>query len=270
VIYGILAEEDIGKLFIAGVLPGILLIGLFLAAVAVQMAIDPGKGPPGEASTWPQRLHALSGIWGVVLLFTVIIGGIYLGIFTPTEAAGIGAASAFLLATLRGKLGINGTFEALIESSITTGMIFIVTFGALVFSNFVNIAGFTDAMVAWIASLHASPLGVVLAICVIYIILGCVFDSLAMLILTVPVFTAILKPMGVDLIWFGIVVIIVIELGLITPPIGMNVFVVNAAIPDVDIWTVFRGIGPFIVAMLICLALVIAFPSIATLLPRLM
>jgi tripartite ATP-independent transporter DctM subunit len=270
VIYGILAEEDIGKLFIAGVLPGILLIGLFLAAVAAQMAIDPSKGPPGEVFSWRQRMRALSGVWGVVLLFTVIIGGIYLGIFTPTEAAGIGAASAFLLATLRGKLGINGTFEALIESSVTTGMIFIVTFGALVFSNFVNIAGFTDAMVAWIASLHASPLGVVLAICVIYIILGCVFDSLAMLILTVPVFTAILKPMGVDLIWFGIVVIIVIELGLITPPIGMNVFVVNAAIPDVDVWTVFRGIGPFIVAMLICLALVIAFPSIATLLPRLM
>jgi tripartite ATP-independent transporter DctM subunit len=270
VIYGILAEVDIGKLFIAGVLPGLLLIGLFLAAVATQMALDPDKGPPGEVYSWPQRMRALSGVWGVVLLFSIIIGGIYLGVFTPTEAAGIGAASAFALAVARGKLGLNGVFDALIESSITTGMIFIVTFGALVFSNFITIAGFTDAMVAWIASLNASPLGVVLAICLIYIILGCVFDSLAMLILTVPVFTAILKPMGVDLIWFGIIVIIVIELGLITPPIGMNVFVVNAAIPDVGIWTIFRGIGPFIVAMLICLALVIAFPSIATLLPTLM
>ena len=270
VIYGILAEEDIGKLFIAGIVPGVLLVGLFLIAVAAQTAIDPAKGPPGEARSWPERLRALSGVWGVVVLFAVIIGGIYLGVFTPTEAAAIGAAGAFLFALARGKLGLKGTFDALVESSITTTMIFVVTFGALVFSNFINIAGLTDAMVNWITGLHASPLGVVLAICLIYILLGCVFDSLAMLILTVPVFTAILKPMGVDLIWFGIIVIIVIELGLITPPIGMNVFVVNAAIPDVNIWTVFRGVWPFIIAMIACLALVIAFPSLATLLPRLM
>jgi C4-dicarboxylate transporter DctM subunit len=204
------------------------------------------------------------------VLLALVIGGIYLGVFTPTEAAAIGAAGAFLFALLRGRLGLNETFAALVESSITTTMIFIVLIGALVFSNFVNIAGLTDAMVTWIESLNASPIGVVLAICLIYVLLGCVFDSLAMLILTVPVFTAILKPMGVDLIWFGIVVIIVIELGLITPPIGMNVFVVNAAIPDVAIWTVFRGVWPFIIAMLICLASVIIFPSLATLLPRLM
>ncbi len=270
VIYGILAEADIGKLFIAGILPGLLLIALFVAAVALQTAIDPAKGPPGELRSWSERLRALSGIWGVVVLFAAIIGGIYLGVFTPTEAAGIGATGAFLFALLRGKLGFRGIFDALIESGITTGMIFVVTFGALVFSNFINIAGLTSAMTAWIESLHASPLGVVLAICLIYIILGCLFDSLAMLILTVPVFTGIINPLGIDLIWFGIIVIIVVELGLITPPIGMNVFVVNAAIPDVDVWTVFRGVWPFALAMLICLALVIAFPSIATLLPRLM
>lgn len=270
VIYGILAEADIGKLFIAGILPGILLIGLFVAAVALQTAIDPSKGPPAEKLNWRQRLRALSGVWGVVLLFIVIIGGIYLGVFTPTEAAGVGAAGAFIFALLRGKLSARKTFDALIESGITTGMIFVVTFGALIFSNFINIAGLTDAMSAWIESLHASPLGVVLAICLIYIIMGCIFDSLAMLILTVPVFTAIINPLGIDLIWFGIIAIIVVELGLISPPIGMNVFVVSAAIPDVDVWTVFRGVWPFVLAMLVCLALVIAFPSIATLLPRLM
>jgi tripartite ATP-independent transporter DctM subunit len=269
VIYGILAGEDIGKLFIAGILPGVLLVFLFLIAVAAQMAVDPKKGPRGARYSWRGRVRALSGVWGVVMLFALIIGGIYLGVFTPSEAAGIGASGGFLFALLRRKLDFKGTFEALVESGMTTTMIFVVSFGALVFSNFVNIAGLTDAMIAWINSLDASPLGVVLAICVIYILLGCVFDSLAMLILTVPVFTAILKPMGVDLIWFGIVVIIVIELGLITPPIGMNVFVVNAAIPDVDVWTVFRGVWPFIVAMLVCLALIIAFPSIVTLLPRL-
>lgn len=270
VIYGILAEADIGKLFIAGVVPGLLLIGLFVGAVAIQTAIDPAKGPPGELRSWPERLRALSGVWGVVVLFAVIIGGIYLGVFTPTEAAGVGATGAFLFAVFRGGIRLKGTIDALIESGITTGMIFVVTFGALVFSNFINIAGLTSAMTTWIESLHASPLGVVLAICVVYVLLGCVFDSLAMLILTVPVFTGILNPLGVDLIWFGIVVIIVVELGLITPPIGMNVFVVSAAIPDVDVWTVFRGIWPFLIAMLAGLGLIIAFPQIALLLPRLM
>ena len=191
VIYGILAEADIGKLFIAGIVPGILLIGLFIIAIAAQTAIDPAKGPPGERRTWPERMRALSGIWGVVVLFVVIIGGIYLGVFTPTEAAGVGATGAFLFALLRGKLGFRGTFDALVESGVTTGMIFVVTFGALVFSNFINIAGLTGAMSAWIESLHTSALGVILAICFIYIIMGCLFDSLAMLILTVPVFVAI-------------------------------------------------------------------------------
>ena len=236
----------------------------------MQTAIDPKKGPPGEMRHWPERLHALSGVWGVVVLFVLIIGGIYLGVFTPTEAAAVGAAGAFLFALLRGKLGLQGTFDALVESGTTTAMIFVVTFGALVFSNFINIAGLTNAMSDWIESLHASPTGVIIAMCAIYLVLGCIFDSLAMLILTVPVFTAILNPMGVDLIWFGIIVIIVVELGLITPPIGMNVFVVNASIPDINVWTVFRGVWPFLLAMLVCLALVIAFPALATLLPKLM
>jgi C4-dicarboxylate transporter DctM subunit len=270
VIYGILAEADIGKLFIAGILPGLLLMGLFMSAVAIQTALNPDKGPPGEAVSWPMRWRALSGVWGVVVLFVVIIGGIYLGVFTPTEAAGMGAAGAFLFALLRGKLGFGAAFDALVESGITTGMIFVVTFGALVFSNFINIAGLTTALTDWIESLQTSPFGVVLAICLIYVVMGCVFDSLAMLILTVPIFAAIVKPMGVDLIWFGIVVIIVIELGLITPPIGMNVFVVNAALPDVAVWTIFRGIWPFLLAMVVCLILILVAPPIATFLPRLM
>jgi tripartite ATP-independent transporter DctM subunit len=270
VIFGILAEADIGKLFIAGILPGIMLTALFIGAIALQTTLDPAKGPPGERIGARQRLASLSRVWGVMLLFAVIIGGIYLGVFTPTEAAGIGASGAFLFALARGKLGFRGTVGALIESSITTGMIFVVTFGALVFSNFVTIAGLTNAMVAWIESLNASALGVILAMCAIYIAMGCIFDSLAMLILTVPIFTAIVKPMGIDLIWFGIIVIIVVELGLITPPIGMNVFVVNATIPDVSVWTIYRGIWPFLIAMVTALALVVAFPQIALILPGFM
>ncbi|MGD9920845.1 MAG: TRAP transporter large permease [Pseudorhodoplanes sp.] len=267
VIYGILAEADIGKLFIAGIVPGLLLAGLFMAAIAAQTAIDPAIGPAGARVAWAARLHALSRIWGIVLLFVIIIGGIYLGVFTPTEAAGVGAAGAFFFALVRGSLGWRGTYDALVETGITTGMIFVVTFGALVFSNFITVAGMTAEISAWIEGLNASPTGVVLAMCLVYVVLGCVFDSLAMLILTVPVFAAIIGPMGVDLIWFGIVVIIVVELGLITPPIGMNVFVVNSMIPDVSIWTIFRGVWPFVVAMILGLALIIAVPSVATFLP---
>ncbi|MDP4593689.1 MAG: TRAP transporter large permease [Beijerinckiaceae bacterium] len=270
VIYGILAEADVGKLFIAGVLPGIILTLLFVVAVAVRTAINPEIGPPAARIAWPQRFRALGRVWGILFLFGIIIGGIYFGIFTPNEAAGIGAAGAFLFALSRRKLGWRTTFEALIESSITTGMIFIVTIGALVFANFITIAGLTSAMTEWINGLNATPMHIILAICLIYLVLGCVFDSLAMLILTVPVFVAILKPLGVDLIWFGIIVIIVVELGLITPPIGMNVFVVNSVVPDVSVWTIFEGVWPFLIAMIVCLGLIMAFPWLATGLPSLM
>lgn len=270
VIFGILAEADIGKLFIAGILPGILLTALFVGAIAFQMMLDPSKGPPGERMPWAQRWQAIGRIWGILALFIIIIGGIYLGVFTPNEAAGIGAAGAFLFALARRKLNFRNTFDALIESSITTGMIFVVTIGAMVFSNFITIAGLTSAMSSWIESLNASAMVIIMVMCLIYILMGCIFDSLAMLILTVPVFVAILKPFGVDLIWFGIIVIIVVELGLITPPIGMNVFVVNSVVPEVNVWTIFSGIWPFLIAMLLCLGLVIVFPQIALWLPALM
>jgi tripartite ATP-independent transporter DctM subunit len=270
VIYGLLAEADIGKLFIAGIVPGILLTLLFIAAIAIQVRFRPELGPPGERIPWVKRWRALTRIWGIVALFIVIIGGIYFGVFTPTEAAGVGAAGAFVFAITHGKVRAKGILEALLDAGRTSGMIFLVAYGALIFSNFINLAGFTGAMVSWLEGLNLPGLGVVLAMCLIYIVLGCVFDSLAMILLTIPIFVPILQPFGVDLIWFGIVVIIVVELGLITPPIGMNVFVVQSTIQDVSVWTVFRGVWPFIWAMLLGLALVIAFPPVATGLVKLM
>ena len=270
VIYGLLSETDIARLFIAGILPGILLIVLFFGAIAIVTALNPEAGPPGVRVPWGQRWGLVARVWGVVVIFVVIIGGIYAGIFTPTEAAGIGVAAAALFAWGRGKLGWTELRESLVETGITTGMIFVVSFGAVIFSSFVNLAGFTAAISGWLIGLNASPLGVVVAICVVYLIMGCVFDSLAMLILTVPIFAAILKPMGVDMVWFGIIAVIAVELGLITPPIGINVFVVKSTVPDVNIWTVFRGVWPFVVAMLIALAIVLAVPQVATFLPDLM
>ena len=270
VIYGILTETDIGKLFIAGLVPGILLTVLFIFAIAIATWLNPAIGPRGEKKSWGERWRALGKVWGIIALFVLVLGGIYFGIFTPTEAAGIGAAGAFLFALGRRKLGWKRLTESLIEAGRTTGMIFVVAFGALIFSQFVSLAGLSDALVTMIQSLDVSPFGVILVMCIILVLLGCVFDSLAMLLLTVPIFTPILEPLGVDLIWFGIVMIIVVEMGLITPPIGMNVFVVKSALLDVDLWAIYRGVWPFIFATIVCLALIMLIPDIALLLPQFM
>ena len=270
VIYGILTEVDIGKLFIAGILPGILLVLLYFGAIAVTVRVNPEMGPPGKRVDWPERWRALSKVWGVLILFVVILGGIYLGVFTPTEAASIGASGAMIFAFGRGKLNLQALVDSLIDAARTSAMIFFVGFGALVFSNFINLAGLPDAMVEFITSLDVPPIGVVLAICIIYVILGCVFDGLAMLLLTVPIFFPIVQPLGIDGVWFGIVVIIVIEIGLITPPIGMNVFMVKTVLRDVEIWTIFNGIWPFLAATILGLAIIIMFPQIALVLPNLM
>ncbi len=270
VIYGILTETDIGKLFMAGVLPGILLVFLYFGAISLMAMIRPDMGPPGDKVSWSGRWRSLAKVWGIVALFILVLGGIYTGVFTPTEAAAIGAAGAMLFALGRGKLDWAALYHSLVDAGRTTAMIFVVGFGALVFSNFINLAGLPSAMVEWIESLQVSPIGVILAICLIYVILGCVFDSLAMLLLTVPIFFPIVEPLGVDPIWFGIIVIVVVEIGLITPPIGMNVFMVKTVLRDVEIWTIFNGVWPFLAATLIGLALIIVFPQIALVLPDLM
>lgn len=270
VIYGLLAGADIGSLFIAGVLPGIMIMLMFMATVSLVVRLDPDKGAPGPRVAWHERLTRLRAIWGVLLLFVLIIGGIYFGVFTPTEAAGVDAAGALIFGLLQRRIGWRDLLAALVESGITTGMVFLVLFGALVFSSFINLAGLTEALRDWVTSFDTSPMAVILAICLIYLVMGCVFDSLAILVLTVPLFASILGGMGVDLVWFGIIVVIVVELGLITPPIGMNVFVVSAATPGLTVWTVFRGVWPFVLAMLAGLGLIIAFPAIALWLPSLM
>ncbi len=270
VIYGLLSETDIAKLFIAGIIPGLLLIVLFFTTIAITTALRPEAGPRGERVPMAQRFRLLAKVWGIVVIFVLIIGGIYAGIFTPTEAAGVGVIAAAAFAIARGKLGPRELWDSLVETGITTGMIFVVAIGALIFSNFVNLAGFTRTVTDMLSGLDMSPIWIVLAICGIYLVLGCVFDSLAMLILTVPIFAAILTPLGVDMIWFGIVAVIAVELGLITPPIGINVFVVKASVKNVNIWTIFRGVMPFVGSMLVLLALVLMVPGIATWLPSMM
>ena len=262
VIYGILTETNIGKLFIAGILPGILAVCCYLAAVAVTVRIDKKAGPRGERVTWHERFVALGDVWGVLILFLVVIGGIYGGIFTPTEAAGIGAGGGLVFLLARQGFDWRMLRTILVESAVTTGMIFTILIGALIFANFINMTGMPTELTAYAEQFRETPLLVIIAILVIYVALGCVLESMSMILLTVPMFYPLVAHLGYDLVWFGIVVVVVTEISMITPPVGLNVFVLRSVLPDVPTQTVFRGVMPFIFADIVRLGILVAFPAI--------
>ena len=262
VIYGILTETNIGKLFIAGILPGLVAIACYLAAVAVTVRMDAKAGPRGERVTWHERLVAIGDVWGVLILFLIVIGGIYGGIFTPTEAAGIGAGGGLVFLLLRKGWNWRELRTILIESAITTGMIFTILIGALIFANFINMTGMPQELTQYAERFRETPILVILAILVIYVALGCVLESMSMILLTVPMFYPLVAHLGYDLIWFGIIVVVVTEISMITPPVGLNVFVLRSVLPDVPTQTVFRGVMPFIVADIVRLGILVAFPAI--------
>jgi len=269
VIYGVLTETHIGKLFAAGLLPGLLGILGYMAAVRWTVWRDPSAGPAGERVIWINRIRALRGVWGVLLLFMIVMGGIYGGIFTPTEAAGIGAVGAGVFAGLRGRLSLSVMYEVLSETARTTAMMFFVLMGALIFAEFISFSGMPEGLVEIVSGAGLPPLGVLALMMLIYLVLGCILDSLAMILLTVPVFFPIVIALGYDPIWFGILVVVVVEIGLITPPIGLNVFVLKAMLPDVPASRIFRGVVPFIAADIVRLAILLVFPPIALILPQL-
>jgi len=270
VIYGVMTESDIGKLFIAGILPGILGVLLYMGAVAATIALNPLAGPPGERASWLERARTFRGIWGVVALFALVMGGIYGGVFTPTEAAGIGAVGAFVFALVRRTLTFRMLFEVLLDTARTTGMLMFLVIAAMVFSNLVIITGAPNVITNWMTGLDISPLAVIFIIVGIYVALGCVFESLAMMLVTVPLFYPLVQGLGFDLIWFGIIIVVVIEISMITPPIGVNVFVLKSAIPDVPMRKIFIGLVPFIGVDIVRVVLLVLFPGIALYLPSLM
>lgn len=270
IIYGLLTESSIRELFAAGFIPGLLGIVMYMVAVRYVVWRDPSAGPAGEKASWPERLQTLKGVWGVLLLFTVVMGGIYLGIFTPTEAAGIGAGGAFLITLFRRRMSLQNLFETLTDTARTSAMLFTVVIGALIFSDFINRAGLPVMLLEFVTALDVAPIVVILAILAIYIVLGMVFESLSMMLLTVPVFYPLVASMGFDLVWFGIVVVVVTEISLITPPVGMNVFVLSAVLRDVKTGTIFKGVTPFWCADIIRLALIVFIAQIALFLPELL
>lgn len=270
VIYGILTETDIGKLFAAGVLPGLLLMALYMAAVWITARWRPALTGELVRAEWSARLASLRGVVPALALFGFVFGGLYLGVFTPTESAGLGAAGAFLILVARRRATWRVVREALSEAVELTAVLLPVTIGAAIFTNFLTMTGLTQGAADWVGSLDVPPIGVVLLMCLIYLVLGCVFDGLAMIFLTIPIFFPIVVGLGLDPVWFGVIVVIVVELGLITPPMGMNVFVVKGLLPDVGTWRMFARIGGFVLAAVVCLGLVLAFPEIALWLPSMM
>ncbi|PYF83130.1 tripartite ATP-independent transporter DctM subunit [Marinomonas alcarazii] len=268
--YGLLTETSIRELFAAGFLPGLLGIFLYLLAVRYVVWRHPEKGPSAERTGLAERIQALKNVWGVLVLFLVVMGGIYLGVFTPSEAAGVGAGGAFLIALMRKSLTVEAIFHALIDTGRTTAMLFSVLIGALIFSDFITIAGLPAELLAFVQSFNLSAFGVILIIIAIYLVLGMVFESLSMILLTVPIFYPLVQSLGFDLVWFGIVVVVVTEISLITPPVGMNVFVLSAVLKDVKAGTIFKGITPFWCADMVRLGLIVVFSSVALFLPELL
>ena len=270
VIYGIVTETHIGKLFAAGVIPGILTAILLMVAVVIMTSRDPEHAPAGEKFTWPERFEALRGIWGVLLLVFVVLGGIYGGIFTATEGAGMGAAGAFLFAWARKALTLQSLIDILVESARTTGMLFTLLIAATVFANFVNFTTMPGDLKEWITHLGLSPLMVVAAMMVIYVILGTVMEELTMVLLTIPLFFPIVVQLGFDPVWFGVLIVMVIQIGLISPPVGMNLFVLNTLLPKVGLGTIFKGCWPFVAMQIITLGFLLTFPQLSLFLPSLM
>ena len=312
VIYGIMTETNIGKLFAAGILPGLLATVLLCLAVQYVTWRDPAAGPRGERLPWRERFATLKGIewfaalgialvaaakldWlsadnagvigaigvfvlslrykgvtSVIALFVLVMGGIYGGVFTATEGAGVGAFGALVFAIARRALNWRTLYAALLESARTTSMLFLILIGALIFAEFVNITTMPQDLLDLVVRLHLSPIMVVAAIMVIYVVLGTAMEELSMILLTVPVFFPLIVKLGLDPIWFGILIVVVVEIGLISPPVGMNLFVLNTLLPEVPTRTIFRGVLPFMAIDCVRLAILTAFPIISTFLPSLM
>jgi len=270
VIYGIITETHIGKLFAAGVIPGLLTASLLMLGVVFITSRDPEHAPPGERTSWPDRWRALRGIWGVAVLIIVVLGGIYGGLFTATEGAGFGAFGAFLFALLRGRLSWGALFGVLVESARTTAMLFTLLIAATIFANFVNFTTLPGDLKDWITQTGLSPVMIIVAMMAVYVLLGTVMEELTMVLLTIPLFFPIVTSLGFDPIWFGVLIVMIVQIGLISPPVGMNLFVINALLPQVGLGAIFRGCWPFVLVMVGVLGLLIAFPQLSLWLPSLM
>jgi tripartite ATP-independent transporter DctM subunit len=269
ILYGIITEQSIGKLFLAGIVPGIMEAVFYIFTIGYLTFFKPHHGPRGPKTTFKEKLGSLKSAWEVVLLFVVVIGGIYKGIFTPTEAAGIGAFGTFLFALLRKRLSWNSFAHSLSETVQTTGMLFLIILGAMIFGYFLSVTRLPMEFASIVSDLPVNRYVVLAAILIVTMLLGCIMDSMAIVLLTIPVFYPLIQQLNFEPIWFGILVVRVTEMGLITPPVGLNVFIIKG-ISGVPIGTIFRGVIPHLIADVLQVIVLIMFPQITMFLPNLM
>lgn len=269
ILYGLLTEQSVGKLFIAGILPGLLLAFLFIATIYIITRIRPQAGPQGPKTTILEKIKSLKGTWHMVLLFLLVLGGIYGGIFTPTEAGAVGAFGAIVIAAASKRLDFNRFRKSILEATQFTAMILLLLVGAFIFSHFMAVSKIPIYLGEVVASLHVPTVFIIVLIIIMYLILGMFLDIMSAVVLTIPVIYPIIKALGVDPIWFGVLVVILIEAGLVTPPVGMEVFILSG-ISGIPVSTIFRGVFPFLLAVIVCIILLILFPQIALFLPNTM
>jgi len=269
VIYGIMTETHIGKLYAAALVPGLLGVLGYIAAVKWTVWRTPTSAPGSSQATWAEKWRSLVHIWPIAALFALVLGGIYTGLFTAAEAAGIGSVGAFGLGLMRRKITLKLLQEVLLDTAQSTAVIFGLLIGALVFTEFLNRTGAHDALLSLVKGHGFSPFQVICVICVIYIVLGALMEELSMILLTVPLFFPVVTGLGYDPVWFGVLVIVLCELGMIAPPVGMNLFVVRSFAPDIPIKTIVQGIAPFVMADIVRVFVIAAFPILSMYLPGL-
>ncbi|HEU0059389.1 MAG TPA: TRAP transporter permease [Hyphomicrobiaceae bacterium] len=266
-VYGLITEQDIGKLFVAGIVPGLVAVLMYMVTISIIGYARPGFLPAGKRAPWAERLRAMRDIWATLLLFLFVIGGIYGGLFTATEAAGMGAGGAFLIGIARRRLSRRDILRSLLEATRTTAAVFTVLIGAILFGYFLTITQTPQKVTEFLTGLGLGKYGVLVLIMLMYLLLGCLMDALAMIILTVPIIFPVIKELGFDPIWFGVIIVMTVELGLIHPPVGMNIFVIKSVVEDAKIATIFYGVLPFIITDILRLVLLIVLPGLALWLP---
>ena len=270
IVYGILTEQSIGKLFAAGILPGALLCFLFLAAIHIQVMRNPSLAPPGPASSAIEKLRSFIGVLETLLLFALVMGGMFFGIFTPTEAAAAGAFLTLLLALVRRQLSWKGFVQSLADTTRISCMVMVIVTGAVIFGHFMAVTRVPYTLADWVTGLPLPNYAIMGVIILVYLFGGCFMDALAMVMLTIPIFFPVSQALGFDPIWFGVVIVLITEMGVITPPVGVNVYVVYGVAKDVPLEVIFRGVLPMLLALLLCNLILLFFPQIALFLPGLM
>lgn len=269
IVYGILTEESIGKLFLAGILPGIILTLFYVATVAIICFRHPEYGPPGPSTSWTAKFRSLTGVVPAVILFVLSIGGLFFGWFSPTQAGAIGASGALLLGLMQQELTWKGFLESGMDGLKTACMVLFIIAGATVFGHFMALSNIPFVLADWAANLPIHPIAVMGVIIFIYFIGGFFMDSMAMIVVTLPIFYPVVRKLGFDPIWFGVIIVLIAEMGVITPPVGVNVFVIKGIAPEIPIQVIFRGIMPYLVGLLLLTALLMIFPQITKILPSL-